>query len=635
MSIDGRRDHVVVLGDSRFATSLAAQQSASSELVHAGVESMPGSADGPVQEVTLLRDPDALLHAVGARNARLVVVDLADDAATLAVVAALAVSSDGRAGPEIVAHMRDPSFRRIVDDNLQAKRLSPRPRIVSTAALAASAAIATARPWALAEERGQDRVHAVLLGFTSLGRECLEELILAGIVGSLGKPRVTIIDADPLAVRRILDRDMPEIEVSADLDVASYDPLTLTGPTGPLAVAAGAAPVTLIVIALADPASAMTSMISISRMQEWEGQAVAAALVVTEGQRAVLDLVRPKGRPRDRGRSWTVLGGIDEDPDVLDLVTRRADSLAEKMHDKYCEAFPGDGPACQPWSRLPETYRKANRSAATHLPVKLWSLGLRETGESSNPFAVDPHTYENVIRPIATGRSEDALLRRLSRLEHDRWCAERRLDGWRFGEVRDNERRIHDKLIPFDDPRFTDVDIEKDADQVRFLFGNVVVAAPDGAVTPLVIGVVASPETSGGIAVPAAVSLCRKEPWRPIVVLSALLDPIECSLARDLAAELDGADLSWRLLVPEISLDNREIRSIASAEDKAVLASLLDRPTTRFASIGGIVAPADLWADPSAPDPHAERISAYITTRASAVIVGMDPVVASAADTAG
>ena len=330
-----------------------------------------------------------------------------------------------------------------------------------------------------------------------------------------------------------------------------------------------------------------------------------------------------------------MIGGIDADPDILDLVTHRSDILAERIHDTYCSRFGGSGPASQPWERLRETYRKANRRAAAHLPLKLWTLGLREPGGSADPFAVDPHTYENVIRPCASGTSEDALLRRLSRIEHDRWCAERRLDGWRFGEVRDDARRIHPKLIPFDDPRFTDVDIEKDADQVRFLFGNVVTAASDGAVTPLVLGVIADPQTSGGIAVPAALDLCRTEPWRPVVVVSALLDPLECRLVRDLALDLDRAGASWRLLVPEISLDNRELRIVTELEDRQILASLLDRPTTRFASIGGLMAPADLWADPSAPDPHAEAIVAYVTARASAVVVGVDPASAKVADAAG
>ena len=264
MSTAGERGHVVVLGDSHVATHVAAQQAGVAPVVHAGLEPLPETAAATerVSEVALVRNPEALLRSVGAERARLLFVDLADDAATLSVVAAIAAAADR---PEIVANIRDPALRRVVDDNLHATGAPPRPRIVSTASLTVAAAIATVRPWALADERGQDRVHAMVLGFSDLGRAAFEELILAGIAGDFGKPKLTIVDADPLGIRRLIDRDMPEIEVSADIQIATYDPLTLTAADGPLAAAT--VPVTLIVIALDDPAAALAAMTSIGRMQ--------------------------------------------------------------------------------------------------------------------------------------------------------------------------------------------------------------------------------------------------------------------------------------------------------------------------------------------------------------------------------
>ena len=273
--------------------------------------------------------------------------------------------------------------------------MSPRPRIVSTASLTAAGAVSAVRPWALADERGQDRVHAVVLGFSDLGRAAFEELILSGIAGDFGKPKLTIVDADPLGVRRLIDRDMPEIEISADIEIATYDPLTLTAQHGPLAMAAAAVPVTLVVIAFDDPAATMAAMLSIARMQEADGHAVATALAITEGQTALLDLAKPAGRPRDLARTWIVMGGIDSDPDILDLVTHRSDILAERIHATYCNRFGGSGPASQPWEHLRETYRKANRRAAAHLPLKLWTLGLREARRLAGPLrGRSPHLRE-------------------------------------------------------------------------------------------------------------------------------------------------------------------------------------------------------------------------------------------------
>ncbi len=615
--------YAVVIGDTPAARALVRQQARLGPVRHAGFEPVSGRDLGPVLELPLAADPAAIHLAAGSAGAGLVAIDLPDDVATLAALAAL-VDGAGKAdgGRAIVANLRDPALRRVTDANLFAAGIAPRPRIVSTAALAAGAAIVEAEPHALAYWRGQARVHAVVIGFSTLGRAVFEDLILSGIAGELGMPRVTILDPDPLAVRKRLDRDMPEIALSAEIAVIELDALTLTAPGGPLAEAERAAPLTLIVIALDDLGPALGIMTSLARMQESENLAVGSVLVLTEAQRSLFDLARPAGRERDLGRRWTVRGGIEGDADVLDLVTHRADRLAALIHETYRARFGGFGLAGAPWAALPETYRRANRRAAEHLPLKLWTLGLREAAGSAGPFAVEPHTYDNVIRPCAASTAEDALLRRLSRIEHDRWCAERRLDGWRYGEVRDDARRIHPKLVPFDDPRFTDEDIEKDADQVRFLFGTVVEAAAGGAVTPLVLGVLAGPRASPGIDIPAALLLCRKEAWRPVVVVSGLVDAAECRLLAALDRELGAAGRGWRLVVPEVSRDNREIRAIPEPADQALLRTFLDRPSTRFAPIGGVMTAADLWADPSAPDPHAEAIAAYVAARASAIVDG-------------
>lgn len=612
------RDHVVVIGDSPVARTLARQEGRDGAIVHAGRHALaPGETKGNVRELALGDDWEALHRAADAGAARLVVIDLPSDEETVSSLAALlAVTEDGTR-PQIVANIRDRALRRVVDENLFTMRALPRPRLVATAALAVRDAIAEIRPYDLAYWRGQDRVHAVVIGFSTLGHDCFEELILAGIAGDLDKPRITIVDAGPDRVKKLIERDTPEIERSAEIGILPFDPLTLTAPDGPLVTAARVAPITLIVIALEDDAAALAAMTAIARMQEGEGQAVASCLVLSERQQGLLTLAKPAGRERDLGRSWTIRGGIEKDDDLLDLLVRRADELAERIHDTYRARFGASGPAGVGWPDLPETYRRANRRAADHLPAKLWTIGLREPGASGDPFEVDPHSQENVILPCARGTNEDALLRRLSRIEHDRWSAERRLDGWRSGEVRDDARRIHPKLIEFDDPRFTDEDIEKDADQVRFLFGNVVRAAENGAVSPLVIGIVSTPRATPGIEVGAAVALAAKESWRPVVVLCGLIDGAECRRLAELDRELGRP---WRLVVPEVSRDNREIRAIAQESDRAILREFLARPSTLFAPIGGVEAVQDLWADPSAPDPYAEAIASYVAARAAAIV---------------
>ena len=147
-----------------------------------------------------------------------------------------------------------------------------------------------------------------------------------------------------------------------------------------------------------------------------------------------------------------------------------------------------------------------------------------------------------------------------------------------------------------------------------------VTAAPDGAVTPLVLGIVASADPHPGIDVPAALDLCRKEPWRPVVVVAALMTGLECRLTQALADSLTRDGRPWRLVVPELSYGNADLRVVEDAGDRDILRGFLEAISTRFAPIGGAIEPADLWADPSAPDPHAATILAYVASRAVAVI---------------
>ncbi|MBN8551621.1 MAG: hypothetical protein J0L52_01840 [Caulobacterales bacterium] len=76
------------------------------------------------------------------------------------------------------------------------------------------------------------------------------------------------------------------------------------------------------------------------------------------------------------------------------------------------------------WSVLAESLWSANRASASHIPVKL---------ADADAAGADP-------------RDDRDLLELLARIEHDRWCAERLLNGWRPGD-RNNVHKLHPGLI--------------------------------------------------------------------------------------------------------------------------------------------------------------------------------------------
>ncbi|MGE0828223.1 MAG: NAD-binding protein [Hyphomonadaceae bacterium] len=109
--------------------------------------------------------------------------------------------------------------------------------------------------------------------------------------------------------------------------------------------------------------------------------------------------------------------------------------------------------AARGWGEVMETYRSANRAVADSALVKIWDAGWRPAERAERDAAGvtnDPDIPEDMMLAMA-------------KREHDRWMAERLLNGWRPGEKRNNELRVHPNLKGWD----TLTPDEKDRDVVQ------------------------------------------------------------------------------------------------------------------------------------------------------------------------
>jgi len=112
--------------------------------------------------------------------------------------------------------------------------------------------------------------------------------------------------------------------------------------------------------------------------------------------------------------------------------------LARAIHAAYVRDQAGrtDSPALREWDELDESTKEANRAQAADIGTKLAAVGCRIqawTDWTGDGLAFTPEEIEI-----------------MAELEHERWCQERRAEGWTAGPTRDDERKVTPYLVDWD-----------------------------------------------------------------------------------------------------------------------------------------------------------------------------------------
>ena len=164
---------------------------------------------------------------------------------------------------------------------------------------------------------------------------------------------------------------------------------------------------------------------------------------------------------------YNCLAAGSEDVVIRGMVARK------QAIDAFCSGE-GDKPNANnhrtktgddPWRNLDHEYIVSNRDQVDHLPAKLRGLGYR--GITLRPDDAGPP--DSLLRgpwPLRTpweGHAASFLLgrgslqvdlpkslERTAKVEHERYMIERLIGGWRYGPGRDNIRRLHPSLLPYD-----------------------------------------------------------------------------------------------------------------------------------------------------------------------------------------
>lgn len=146
-------------------------------------------------------------------------------------------------------------------------------------------------------------------------------------------------------------------------------------------------------------------------------------------------------------------------PPPFDPSNELIEDLARSIHQNYYEAAGASSelPAARPWDELTNDLKALNRHQARDNFSKLAALGYEVV-------PADELALRTSDQPVSFALD---LIEQLARDEHDRWAAQRRMQGYRHGPERvdDGPDRRHPDLVAWE--QLTEADRDKDRRPMR------------------------------------------------------------------------------------------------------------------------------------------------------------------------
>lgn len=205
----------------------------------------------------------------------------------------------------------------------------------------------------------------------------------------------------------------------------------------------GRCDITRVYVCLNNDSLGMTAALKLHGLLHRHKIPVVVRMTRAAGLAALLDQRHAGG---DVSESIRGFGLLERTCDAELLLGGTYEILARATHEEYVRTQEQEGQtpetnaAMVPWDELPETLKESNRDQSSHIGTKLRAIGC-----GIIPWADwDAESFEFTAEEIEL----------LAEMEHERWEAERRRDGWTYvpGE-KDIEKKTSPYLVPWDELR--------------------------------------------------------------------------------------------------------------------------------------------------------------------------------------
>lgn len=431
-----RRDHLLVVGDHPIARGLVEAAAERHEAVTwiSNSEAQPSPVPGALIVSRLWDRRFADDH--GAANARHIVVAFSDEVSQIAAVRELRGAAPTT---PITMSFEDPWFGERMDELENISGV----RYVSLTDLALRSLHWQHPPFLIAQTLGHQRLHVLLIGFGRAGEAVLNDLLLSALTSFQGTPRVTIVDPDAADIRVSLAQRCPELEKSVELSIieAKHHADARILPWEQLKKANAESPFSLAYVCVDSDLRALTVAVSLQALVRREGWTIGPICSRLTASGALPDSVSAWDGAQPAG--LLSFGATYDFASAIGLFDPEMDRFPRLVHEAYRKVAPDHAVANLPWEQLTEEMHESNRRLMIHLPAKLASAGVDLSDWLGRGIPAGGVAIPDL-------RRDRACLEQLAELEHTRWMAERRLSGWQYGEVRDNLRRLHPDLVPWD-----------------------------------------------------------------------------------------------------------------------------------------------------------------------------------------
>lgn len=288
-------------------------------------------------------------------------------------------------------------------------------------------------------------VHLLIVGFGYLGESVLLQAAKMGHYANEEGIKITIIDENAEELRDQFLYHYPEIlkvktcESSFDLTFVNLNLKNLKEVEDKIKSINEKQNITAIIICLEEETNTIKFGLDLISMLESEGIPIRLHLpirVYLDENEDIFKLqktypITPFGLIRSTCSREIVLKEI-------------LDKIAKALHDDYKQKQEENGktkednPYLVDWDKLPPDIKDSNRQQADHLPIKLRALNIqiaKKKGKNIKPFE----------------GFKEGEIEKLARMEHNRWCAERWISGWKYSKEKNPEKKLHPLLIPYDE----------------------------------------------------------------------------------------------------------------------------------------------------------------------------------------